>query len=164
MAHVCIVAALGRNRVIGRDGGLPWRLPADLKHFKRITMGYPIVMGRKTHESIGRPLPGRANIVVTRTPGYTATGCTVASSLEAALASCHDAERVMIVGGAALYEAALPATDTMYLTLIHDDFEGDVFFPDYDEQAWRESAREDVKADAEAGALHDHSFVTLERV
>ncbi|MGI9332679.1 MAG: dihydrofolate reductase [Gammaproteobacteria bacterium] len=163
MTRVCIVAALGRNRVIGRGGGMPWHFSADLERFKRITMGYPVIMGRRTYESIGRPLPGRANVVVTRTPGYAAPGCTVALSLEAALAACHDADRVTVAGGAELYQAALPMTQTMYLTLIHHDFEGDTFFPAYDERAWRESAREDVPADVDAGAPYDHSFVTLEK-
>ena len=153
---------MGCGRVIGRSGRLPWRhFSADMMHFRRVTMGHPIVMGRKTFESIGRALPGRSNIVVTRSPGFTAEGCTVALGLEAALAACRDVDEVMIVGGATLYEATIEDAQRMYLTLIHHQFEGDTFFPHYDAAEWKEIDRED--RDADAGAPYRHSFVTLER-
>jgi dihydrofolate reductase len=129
------------NRVIGTGGALPWRLPGDLKHFKALTLGHPIVMGRKTWESLGRALPGRENIVVTRTLGYEAPGAHVASSLEAALAMCVGEPTVFVIGGGELYAAALPLADAMVLTEIHRDYDGDAHFPPYDRTAWRETER-----------------------
>jgi dihydrofolate reductase len=138
---VTLVAAVAANRVIGTGGALPWRLPGDLKHFKALTLGHPIVMGRKTWESLGRALPGRENIVVTRTLGYEAPGAHVASSLEAALAMCVDEPTVFVIGGGELYAAALPLADAMVLTEIHRDYDGDAHFPPYDRTAWRETER-----------------------
>ena len=130
---------MSRNRVIGRENRLPWRLPADLAHFKRVTMGHPVVMGRRTYESIGRPLPGRSNIVVTRNPDYVAPGCTVVPSLEAAYAAAGDAEEVCVIGGTSIFAAALPTADRIHLTEVEADVEGDTFFPAFDRSQWRET-------------------------
>jgi dihydrofolate reductase len=154
MPLVSLVVALARNRVIGAGNRLPWRLPEDLRRFKRLTMGAPVILGRKTHESIGRALPGRRNIVVTRRPDARWEGCEVAGSLEAALALAGDAPEVFVIGGAELYRLALPRADRLYLTLIDADYDGDTFFPDFDPADWRETARE-------PGA--GFAFVTCER-
>jgi dihydrofolate reductase len=158
---ISLIVALAENRVIGRDNALPWRLSADLKRFRAITMGKPVIMGRKTFESIGRPLDGRHNIVVTRSADFHPQGVTVVGSIDEALARAGDLE-AMVIGGASLYAQTLPLADRMYLTKIHAAFEGDARFPDYDPAQWREAERLDVAAgeDAEFG----YSFVTLERV
>ena len=158
---IAIVVAMAENRVIGRDGGLPWRLPADLARFRALTMGKPIVMGRRTHESIGRVLDGRRNIVVTRRPGYRAPGCTVAPSLEAALESASSASESAVIGGASIYEQALPLAARMYLTLVHATVEGAVQFPRFDLAEWREVSRVEYRADARNG--YDLSFIELRR-
>jgi dihydrofolate reductase len=158
---LAIIAALSRNRVIGKDNQLPWRLPADLKHFKAVTLGKPVIMGRKTFESIGKPLPGRANIVVSRDPHFHADGIAVAHSLDDALAQAHAAPEIMLIGGAQLYAQALPRAQRLYLTLIDTDIEGDAHFPDYDPSDWRETAREDHAADV--NNPYPYSFVVLER-
>jgi dihydrofolate reductase len=155
MPTVSLVAALARNRVIGAGSRLPWYLPEDLRRFKRLTMGAPVIMGRKTHESIGKPLPGRRNIVVTRQPGARWEGCEVAGSLEAALAAAGDAPEVFVIGGAELYAAALPRADRLHLTLIDAEYEGDALFPAFDPADWRETAREPGPG---------FTFVTYERV
>jgi dihydrofolate reductase len=142
-----LVVALSRNRVIGRDNQLPWRLPADLAFFKRVTLGHPVIMGRKTHESIGKPLPGRLNIVVTGQADYDAPGCVVAHSLDEALRAAESAEDVSIIGGSALFEAALPRADTIYLTQVDADVEGDVYFPPFDRSQWTETELERHAAD-----------------
>jgi dihydrofolate reductase len=154
MPTVSLVAALARNRVIGTGNRLPWHLPEDLRRFKRLTMGAPVIMGRKTHESIGKPLPGRRNIVVTRQPGARWEGCEVAGSLEAALAAAGDAPEVFVIGGAELYAAALPRADRLHLTLIDAEYEGNAFFPAFDPADWRETAREPGP---------EFTFVTYER-
>ena len=159
---ISIIVAMGTNRVIGSNNRLPWHLPADLKHFKSTTMGKPIIMGRKTWESIGRPLPGRTNVVVTRDEDYTAEGCVVVHSIEAALAACSDEPEVMVIGGAEFYRQVLPRTSTIYLTRIHHDFDGDTLFPALDEADWREIEREDFAADADNP--HAYSFIRLERI
>ncbi|MDX1374093.1 MAG: dihydrofolate reductase [Burkholderiales bacterium] len=140
--RLCLVAALASNGVIGARGGLPWRLPEDLKRFKALTLGHPIIMGRRTWESIGRALPGRRNIVVTRRRDFTAPGAEVAGSLEDALARCADADVVFVIGGAELYAAALPIADALEFTEIDAAFEGDTRFPAYARAAWREVRRE----------------------
>lgn len=159
--QVSLVVAMAQNRVIGRDNGLPWHLPADLRHFKTLTLGKPIIMGRKTYESIGRPLPGRLNIVLTRDAGFRAPGCEVCASLEDAVLRAGEAGEIMIIGGAALYKEALAHADRIYLTEIHARIEGDTRFPEIDPATWREIARERHAAD-ERNDL-DYSFVTLER-
>jgi dihydrofolate reductase len=134
--RITIIAAMARNRAIGRDGGLPWRLPGELQHFKQITMGHAIVMGRRTWQSIGRPLPGRQNIVVTRSPSFRAEGCAVAASLEQAVALARGAE-VMIIGGGQLYAEALEHTDRMILTIVDCEPAADTWFPPWRELDWR---------------------------
>lgn len=157
-----LVAAVAENGVIGRGGAMPWHLPADLAHFKRTTMGKPIVMGRHTFEAIGRPLPGRRNIVVSGRPGFAPEGVEVAPDLAAALALTGDAEEVMVIGGGTLYRAALPLARRIYLTRVHGEFEGDTRFPDLAPADWRESAREERRADDRNP--WPLSFVTLERM
>jgi dihydrofolate reductase len=130
------------NGVIGMAGGLPWHLPEDLRHFKELTLGHPVVMGRRTWESLGRPLPGRENIVVTRSPGYEARGAAVAGSLEAALALCADEPVVFVIGGNQLFAEAMPIASGLVITEIKRDYEGDTWFPEIRPGAWRESRRE----------------------
>jgi len=139
---IYLVAAVAANGVIGRDGQLPWHLPEDLKHFKRLTLGHPVIMGRRTWESLGRPLPGRDNIVVTRTAGYEALGAAVASSLEAALALCAGESVVFVIGGQQLFAESLPIAAGLVLTEIYRNYEGDTWFPQYDRSRWREAQRE----------------------
>lgn len=157
-----LIAAMDRNRLIGRDGRLPWRLPADLAHFKRLTLGKPVLMGRRTFESIGRPLPGRHNIVLSRDPRFTAEGCTVVHGLDAGLLAAGSAPELMVIGGASVYAQCLPRAERMYLTLVEAEDEGDVFFPAWVPGEWRETARE--AHGSGDGNEHGFSFVTLERV
>ena len=142
-----LVVAVARNGVIGRDNTLPWRLPSDLAHFKRVTMGHPVVMGRRTYESIGRPLPGRKNIVVTRNRAFHAPGCTVVSSLEEAWRAANGAEEVSVIGGTTLFEETLPIADTIHLTEVEADVEGDTYFPPLDRSRWEEREVERHPAD-----------------
>jgi len=137
-----LVAAVAANSVIGDKGHLPWRLPEDLRHFKRITLGHPVIMGRRTWESLGKPLPGRDNIVVTARAGYEAQGTAVAASLQAALALCADQPVAFVIGGSRLFEEALPFAAGLVLTEIHRDFPGDTWFPEYDRSRWKETQRE----------------------
>lgn len=139
---VSMIAALSRNRVIGAHGGIPWKLPADLRRFQELTLGHPLIMGRKTFESIGRPLPGRSNIIVTRQQAYRATGCLVAGSLESALLLAEPAEEVFICGGGELYEQALPLAGKLYLTVLEQDFSGDTLFPEISPLEFVEVSRE----------------------
>ena len=136
------VVAVAQNGVIGHTNGLPWRLPADLAFFKRLTMGHPIIMGRKTHESIGKPLPGRLNVVVTRTAGFQAPGCVVVGSLEEAYRAAGDASEVFIIGGAQIYDAAFSAADRIYLTEVESQITGDTYFPRFDRRDWLETVLE----------------------
>jgi len=158
---VSLVVAMGRNRVIGRDNALPWHLPADLKHFRAVTLGKPVVMGRRTHASIGRPLPERTNIVISGDAAYRADGCIVLPSLEAAFEYCRDSAELMVIGGASIYQQALPRAQRIYLTEIRHDFTGDTLFPALEPTAWREAAREDFGADERNP--YDYSFIVLER-
>jgi dihydrofolate reductase len=157
---ISLIVAMAENRVIGVDNRMPWHLSADLRHFKALTWGKPILMGRRTHEAIGRPLPGRKNIVLTSDRNYAAPGCTVVHSLDDALREA-DGEEIMVIGGSSLYRAFLPRADRLYLTLIHREFPGDTFFPEFDWSAWREVAREDVDEDPDSGL--SYSFLVLER-
>jgi dihydrofolate reductase len=157
--RVYLVAAVAANGVIGAGGRLPWHLPEDLKHFRSLTLGHPVIMGRRTWESLGKPLPGRENIVVTRSPGYEAPGAHVAASLDAALAFCAGEAAAFVIGGWGLYAAALPLAHGLVLTEIHRDYEGDVRFPDFDRGAWRETQR---KPQSGAGGLR-FDFVLYER-
>ncbi len=139
--RVYLVAAVAANGVIGAKGKLPWHLPEDLKHFKALTLGHPVIMGRKTWESLGKALPGRENIVVTRALGYEAPDASVASSLDGALALCTGEPRVFVIGGGELFAEALSVADGLVLTEIQRDYAGDARFPDYDRAAWRETQR-----------------------
>ena len=136
-----LVVAYSTNRVIGRDNALPWRLPADLAHFKRVTLGQPILMGRNTWESLGRPLTGRPNLVISRNPEYRAEGATVYPTLEAAVEASRDAERICIIGGEQIFKHALAIADEIVATEVHADITGDTYFPDVDPAAWREVER-----------------------
>jgi dihydrofolate reductase len=158
---ISIIVAMDRNRLIGSNNGLPWRLPADLKHFKAITLGKPVIMGRKTYESIGRPLAERQNIIVSRTAGFVAPGCATVTSADAALAAAGDVPEVMIIGGAQLYTQLLPRVQRIYLTQIDTAFEGDAWFPELDTSLWHEIAREDHTPDERNP--HAYSFLVLER-
>ena len=158
---ISLIVAVAENGVIGRNGDLPWRIPADLKFFKETTMGKPIVMGRKTWQSIGRPLPGRDNIVVTRDKDFSAPGATVVVGLEAAITAAGDASEVMIIGGAQIYAEALSRAARVYLTEVHASPAGDIHLPAFAARDWREVAREDHEAE---GDLPGFSFVTLERI
>jgi len=142
-APVYLVAAIAANGVIGANGKLPWHLPEDLQHFKRLTLGHPVIMGRKTWESIGRPLPNRTNIVVSRRSDFHAAGATVAPSVEDALALCAGTEPVFVIGGSEVYRAALPHAAGLVLTRIRRSYEGDARFPEIDPADWKESRREE---------------------
>jgi len=165
--RVSLIVALSENHVIGRNNKLPWYLPNDLKYFKQVTMGKPIVMGRKTYESIGKPLPGRVNIVVTRNKDWSAEGVRVVHSLEnafelaASIAEIDGQDEVMIIGGDQIYKSALPMVDRMYLTEVHAQVDGDAFFPEFDRDAWQELGREDYQA-SEPNP-YDYSFVVYDR-
>ena len=156
-----MIVAMDDQRLIGRDNGLPWRLPADLQRFKSITMGKPIVMGRLTWESLGRPLPGRRNIVITTRQDYTAEGADVVNSPEAAIALVAEVPEIMIIGGARLYEQMLPMAQRLYLTRVHGCFEGDTWFPEIRDEEWLEHSREDFSADEKNP--HDWSLLELRR-
>ncbi|MFP5350743.1 MAG: type 3 dihydrofolate reductase [Gammaproteobacteria bacterium] len=160
-ARVSLIAALAENRVIGRNNTLPWRLPADLKRFRRLTTGHPIILGRKNYESIGRPLPNRTNIVVTRDRAYRAPGCVVVDSLEAAFAAAGTVAEIFIIGGADLYAQTLARADRLYLTYVHAAIAGDTLFPDFALDDWIEIERERHEADAEHAFAY--SFVTYDR-
>ena len=161
LSNLSIIAALSDNRVIGRDNRLPWRMPADLAHFKRLTMGKPIIMGRRTWESLPGLLPHRTPVVVTRDRDYVAEGGFVVHSIEEAFRFAGDAEEMMVIGGANLYTQTLPLASRMYLTLIHEQIDGDTRFPDYPEMHWREVSREKHAADERNP--YPYSFVELER-
>ena len=145
--RLSLIAAVARNGVIGRDNDLPWRLSADLRHFRQLTTGHPIVMGRKTWESIGRPLPGRRNIVLSRDPDFVADGAEVFPALDEALGAVAEEEEVFIIGGAALYAGALPRADRLHLTRVDAEVEGDVHFPEFDGDRWVCVSRESHPAD-----------------
>jgi len=159
--RICIIAAMAANRVIGRNNALPWHLPADLKHFKALTLGHPVVMGRKTYESIGRPLPGRRNLVITRNRDFSAPGCEPVSSLDAALAACRGAPEIFIIGGAELYRESLARAQRLELTEIHAAFDGDATFPEFPRTRWRETRRESHPG--EPGIPFGYDFVRYDR-
>lgn len=165
--RLALIWAMSRNRTIGRNNALPWHLPEDLKYFKRVTMGKPIIMGRKTWESIGRPLPGRTNIVITRDESFSAPGIKVVHSLNDALSVAESvgvidgADEVVVIGGAQIYALTLPNADRLYLTQVHAEVEGDAHFPMFDLTQWHELGREDYSASGPNP--YDYSFVVLER-
>lgn len=156
-----LIVALGENNEIGKNGKMPWYLPADLKHFKALTLGKPIIMGRKTFEAIGKPLPERRNIVVTRNSGFHAEGCELAQSLPDALALTASVREIMVIGGGEIYREALPRAQRIYLTRVHSWFDADTFFPPLDIGDWRKTACEDHVADERNP--YAYSFITLER-
>ena len=158
---ISLIVAVAEQGVIGQENALPWRLPGDLKRFKALTMGKPIIMGRKTFDSIGRPLPGRTNIVITRQSGLQLPGCVVVGSLSEALTAVH-ADEYMVIGGAEIYRQVLPLAQRVYLTQVHANISGDAFFPALEPTQWHETYREDVPADEQN--QYAHSFITLERV
>ncbi len=135
---VSFMVAMDENRVIGKDNNLPWRLPSELQYVKKTTMGHPLIMGRKNYEAIGRPLPGRRNIIVTRNEGYHVEGCEVVHSVEEVFELCKNEEEIFIFGGAQIYDLFLPYVDKLYITKIHYAFEGDTFFPEMDMTNWKE--------------------------
>ncbi len=155
------IVAYDENRVIGLNNQLPWRLPADLKHFKQVTMGKPIVMGRKTWDSIGRPLPGRENIVLTRQAQFQPEGCTAIHDLDALQQLQQQHAETLIIGGASVYQATLPLIDTLYITQIAGSFEGDAWFPAWDAQQWQVVEQQQHTADADNP--YDYCFMTLNR-
>jgi dihydrofolate reductase len=159
-----IIAALGRNRAIGYQNQLPWRLPADLQRFKQLTMGHHMLMGRKTFESIGRPLPGRTSIIITRQPEYTAEGCLIAHSLEEAIAiaKARGEQEAFVIGGADIYAQAIPLADRMYLTMVEAEPEADAFFPVFDEKDWERI--EEINFAADEKHSYAMKFVTLQKL
>ncbi len=159
---ISIIAAMGNERVIGIENRLPWKLPADMQWFRRCTLGKPIIMGRTTFESIGKPLPGRKNIVVTRNREYQVDGALVVHSLEAAIEAVQGDDEAMIIGGSNIYSQALDIAERLYITRIHADFEGDSYFPAHDEKQWSELSREEHAADEKNH--YDYSFVVLKRL
>ncbi len=158
---ISLIVAMARNRTIGVNNTLPWRIPEDLRHFKALTMGHHMIMGRKTFDSIGKPLPGRTTVVVTRNQTFQAEGCIVVHSLEDAVAACANDEEIFVVGGAELYAQALPLASTLYLTEIEQDVDGDAYFPQFDRSKWAETARV-RRSQAEPQPLA-YDFVTYRR-
>ena len=168
MIRLAVIVAAAENGVIGRNNALPWHLPEDLRYFKKVTMGKPIVMGRKTFESIGRPLPGRTNIVITRNPDFQAEGVRAVASLDEALRLAEDialidgAQEVVVIGGAEIYKAAIPRAGRLYITEVHASVEGDACLPQVEWKYWREIGREHHPA---LGTNpYDYSFVIYERL
>ncbi|MFQ5618553.1 MAG: dihydrofolate reductase [Rhodospirillales bacterium] len=165
--RLALIVAIAENGIIGRGNGLPWHISGDLKHFKSVTMGKPVIMGRKTFDSIGKPLPGRANIVVTRDPSLRAEGVRMVHGFHEALtvaegiARADGAEEMIVIGGAQIYDLALPKADRIYLTRIHQSVDGDVRFPEIDPAAWTERSRQHVAAGESSSP--DYSFIVLER-
>lgn len=157
MPIISIIAAMANKRVIGKNNDMPWHLPADLDHFKKVTMGKPVVMGRKTYESIGRPLPGRTNVIISRNPEYCIEGCEHASSLEEAITKLNAEEEIMIIGGGNLYAQALSQANKLYLTFIDLDVDGDTLFPEYEHLKLTEIKRETHSKDEKNP--YDYTFI-----
>ncbi|RXJ73383.1 type 3 dihydrofolate reductase [Veronia nyctiphanis] len=157
---ISMIAAMAKDRIIGKDNAMPWHLPADFRWFKEQTMGKPVIMGRKTYESIGRPLPGRRNIVITRDPSWSAEGVDIVGSIPLALESVADVEEAVIIGGGSIYEACLPSADRLYLTYIDADLDGDTRFPAWGED-WQQCHSQRFSADEKN--KYDMEFVILDR-
>ena len=157
--QISLIAALSENRVIGKDNTLPWHIPEDLKHFKEVTSGHPVIMGRKTFESIGRLLPKRLNIVVSRDPAYKVEGATMANSLDKAIeiATNYDANEVFVIGGGQIFEQSMAFADRLYLTVVHTEIEGDAFFPEYSDFTKVISRKEGQSEN------YSYTFLTLEK-
>jgi len=160
---ITIIAAIAKNNALGKDNDLIWHLPGDLKRFKKTTTGHSILMGRNTFESIGRPLPNRTSIIITRNENYFKEGCLIANSLEAAIELVKEEDQIFIIGGAQVYTYAIEnnIADILDITLVHDEFEADVFFPEIDLKIWEEVAREDFKADEKN--KFDYSFLRFQK-
>jgi len=161
MPTINLIVAMANNRVIGLNNQMPWHLPADLQHFKATTMSHPIVMGRKTFESIGRPLPGRRNLVISRNPDLKIEGVEVYNSIESALDACSEASDIMIIGGSNLYSQTLQHADRLFLTFIDLDTDGDAHFPDWTHMSWQETSRDAHQADEKNP--YNYEFVNLQR-
>lgn len=160
---ISLIVAMASNQAIGLNGKMPWHLSADLKNFKKITLGYPIIMGRKTFESIGKPLPGRTNLIISRNSQYQAAGCITLMSLAQALDyASQQADNVFVIGGAEIYQAALPLAQTIYITEIHQSFPGDTFFPRFNRHQWIETQRQVI--DNDPNVAFRYSFLTLEKL
>ncbi|CAL2084539.1 dihydrofolate reductase [Tenacibaculum sp. 190524A05c] len=160
---ITIIAAIGKNNELGKDNDLIWHLPEDLKRFKRVTSGHHILMGRNTFESIGKPLPNRTTVIITRNNDYFKDGCLIAGSIEEAIQLAENDEEIFIIGGAQIYKQAIqnPSVKKLDMTIVHESFDADVFFPEIDSTIWKEAAREDFKADEKN--KYDYSFVTYLR-
>ncbi|PCH76573.1 MAG: diacylglycerol kinase [Flavobacteriaceae bacterium] len=158
---ITIIAAIAKDNALGKDNQLIWHLPNDLKRFKKVTSGHHVIMGRKTFESLGRPLPNRVNIIITRNTDYTAKGCVVVHSLAEAITAAKEDENPFILGGAQIYKHALEVADVLDLTFVHHSFEADAFFPEINKDVWKEDSREDFKADEKN--KFDYSFVKFVR-
>lgn len=160
--NLTLIAAMAKNRVIGKDNDLIWHFPEDLKHFKSLTSGHHVIMGRKTFESVGRPLPKRVNIIITRQKDYQAEGCKIAGSLEEALAMVENDDQPFIVGGAEIYKQSLDFAKTIELTLIEAEYEGDTFFPEFDPSIWKLARGE--KKEADDKHAHPYEFLTYKKI
>jgi dihydrofolate reductase len=161
---ITVIAAIAKNYALGKDNDLIWHLPADLKRFKKVTTGHYIVMGRNTYESIGRPLPNRTTIIITRNKNYFKEGCLIANSLEEAIEIAKEEAQVFIIGGAQIYKETIAKdlAEQLDITLVHNEFEADVYFPEIDTKIWKEVAREDFKADEKNE--HDYSFISYQKI
>jgi dihydrofolate reductase len=160
-ARLSLIVAMAQNRVIGANGTLPWHLPADLQRFKALTMGHHIIMGRKTWESIGRLLPGRTTVVVTRNAGYQVPGAVVAHTLDEAITACDADDEIFVIGGAELFKSAMDRADRLYLTTLHRDFDGDTWMPELDESRWTLTASE--RFGVGPGGACDYTFAQHDR-
>mgnify|MGYP003385870985 CR=1 FL=1 len=159
---ISMIVAMADNRAIGKDNELLWHLPKDFQHFKSVTMGKPIIMGRKTFESIGKPLPGRKNIVITRNNDFAAEGVVVVHSIDAALQESKEFDDVMIIGGASFYQQMLPKVSTLYVTVVHGQFEADAFFPELKSKDWE--IIENIKHEVDEKHAYPFSFITYRRI
>jgi dihydrofolate reductase len=159
---ITIIAAIAKNNALGKDNQLIWHLPADLKRFKKVTLNHHIIMGRKTFESLGKPLPNRTTIIITHNKNYTAKGCIIVNSLQEAIKAAKDDKNPFILGGAEIYKQAILIADKLDLTFVHHIFKADVFFPEIDKTIWKETSRENYKADDKN--KFDFSFVEFERI
>lgn len=159
---ISIITAMAKNRVIGKDNTLPWQLPADLKRFKEITTGHPVIMGRKTYESIGKALSGRKNIIITKQKNYSAENCFIVNSIDEAISLVKDEKEIFFIGGAEIYRQILPRANRLYLTLIKKEFAGDVYFPEIRWNEWKEISRQ--KGYVDNNNPYEHEFLVFERI
>lgn len=158
---ISIIVAIGRNKVIGNKNTIPWKLPADMNYFRKMTIGKPVIMGRKTFESIGKPLPERTNIIITRDQNYKAEGCIVVHSVDEAIKAAEGSKEAMVIGGSQIYKEFLPIANKMYITLIDADFNGDTYFPEYNIEEWEETVYEEHERDKDN--QYNYTFLILRR-